>query len=389
MLAQLKKDFIHTFQQPATHVFFAPGRVNLIGEYTDFNGGHVFPCALNIGTYAAVRARDDMQLNVFSLNFADQGTHHLQIDRIAHDEANDWANYPAGMLHTLQAAGGVMAHGLDVLFYGDIPNGAGLSSSASIEMLTAVLAQHIYQLSFTQLDLVKLAQRSENEFNGLNCGIMDMFASGMGRVGHAMLLNTHTLAHQHVPVDLGDTYSLLIANTNKRRDLSESNYNQRRFECDAALLDLKRVFPVETLCDLTPEFLTQHQHAIENPVHLKRARHAITENARTLQAVKALQNHDLQQFGQLMNASHVSLREDFEVTGEHLDAMVEAAWAHGAIGARMTGAGFGGCTVMLVKQTELTEFCTKVAAQYTAQTGLTPSFYPVNIDDGARLLERV
>lgn len=386
MIEQLKNDFARCFHESASHVFFAPGRVNLIGEYTDYNGGHVFPCALDIGTYAIVRARDDKQLNLFSLNFAEQGTHHLHINTIVHDKANGWANYPAGMLHTLQSAGALMTHGLDVLFYGNIPNGAGLSSSASIEMLTAVLAQYIYQLPFTQLDLVKLAQRSENEFNGLNCGIMDMFASGMGRSGHAMLLNTHTLAHQYVPVDLRNTYSFLIANTNKRRDLSESNYNQRRAECEVALHDLQKEVDIATLCDLTPELFAQYQHAIQNPVHLKRARHAVTENARTLQAVNALQNHDLVQFGRLMNASHVSLRDDFDVTGQHLDALVEAAWVHDAVGARMTGAGFGGCTVMLVKEAVLREFCDQVAAQYIEQTGLTPSFYPANMAAGARLL---
>ncbi|MGL4767165.1 MAG: galactokinase [Formosimonas sp.] len=378
--------FLEQLGAHAEHLFFAPGRVNLIGEHLDYNGGHVFPCALNIGTYAWVRRRADQQLNMYSLNFSEQGVHRLRMDEISYQTAQDWANYPAGMLHTMQSAGAVMPHGLDILFYGNIPNGAGLSSSASIEMLTAVLAQFIYQLPWSQKDLVRLAQRSENEFNGLNCGIMDMFASGMGRAGHAMLLNTQTLTYEHVPIDLGGNYLLLIANSHKRRDLNESHYNQRRAECEAALQQLQTVVAIEALCDLTPEGFIQHQHVIQNTIHLKRARHAIMENARTLQAVAALKNHDVPQLGQLMNESHQSLRDDFQVTGVHLDALVEAAWQHGAIGARMTGAGFGGCTIMLVEQSHLSVFCSQVKAQYKAQTGLSVGFYPVQIDEGARLL---
>ena len=382
-LNTLNNHFLTQFKSPATDVFFAPGRVNLIGEHIDYNGGHVFPCALDVGTYALMRRRDDRLLRLFSDNFADKGVVELSLDAIVYDAANDWANYPAGVFKIMQDKGVRMSHGADILFFGNIPNGAGLSSSASIELATAVLVNHVFALNWPQIELVKIGQQAENQFNGMNCGIMDQFASGMGRAAHAMLLNTNSLDYQHVPMDLGDEHVLLIANTNKRRELSDSKYNERRAECDAALLALKRVLPISALCELSLEQFHAHAHLIENTTQRQRALHAVSENQRTLEAVNVLQKGDLKAFGALMNASHVSLRDDYAVTGEHLDALVNAAWQHGAVGARMTGAGFGGCTVMLVSADHVDEFKAKVSTDYTAATGFVTTFYDVRIGDGA------
>lgn len=385
-LQQLKNAFNEVFKQPATEVFFAPGRVNLIGEHIDYNGGHVFPCALDVGTYALVRAREDKQLRLFSSNFADQGVIELSLDALKYDTKNDWANYPAGVFKIMQDQGAAITHGADILFFGNIPNGAGLSSSASIELATAVLVNHLFNLNIAQIELVKMSQSAENQFNGMNCGIMDQFASGMGRASQAMLLNTDTLDFQYVPLELGEAHVLLIGNTNKRRELSDSKYNERRAECDTALAALQTVLPIKTLCDLSLADFEVNAHLIENPLQRKRALHAISENERTLAAVKVLQAGDLAAFGELMNASHVSLRDDYEVTGEHLDALVNAAWQHDAVGARMTGAGFGGCTVMLVKAESAQAFKEKVSADYRQSTGLEATFYDVRIGDGARYL---
>ena len=281
------------------------------------------------------------------------------------------------------------AHGLNILYAGDIPNGAGLSSSASIELATAVLLRDVFGFERTQVQLVQLSQQAENQFNGMNCGIMDQFAVGMGRADHALLLNTATLAYKEVPVDLGAQYTLQIANTNKRRELADSKYNERRAECESALADLQTVLPINALCELTLAQFEQHADVVKNELPRKRARHVIGDNQRTLQAVTALQAGDIGTFGQLLNASHRSLRDDFEVTGAHLDALVQAAWDHGAVGARMTGAGFGGCAVMIVCTAELDSFKQNVAQQYQSVTGMAPTFYDVRIGDGARMLESV
>lgn len=386
---QLKSHFIDQFNEPATHVFFAPGRVNLIGEHIDYNGGYVFPCALDVGTYALVRLRDDRKLRLYSDNFAATGVVEMSLDSIQYNAQNDWANYPAGVFSIMQSHGAVLNCGADILFFGNIPNGAGLSSSASIELATAVLINHLYGLNLPQIELVKMGQQSENEFNHMNCGIMDQFASGMGQSNHAMLLNTNTLEFQYVPFDLGADHVLLIANTNKRRELSDSKYNERRAECDEALAALQQKLSIHALCELSVVQFEANAHLIENPITRQRARHAVSENERTLAAVQVLKVGDLEAFGALMNASHVSLRDDYAVTGEYLDALVGSAWAHGAVGARMTGAGFGGCTVMLVKAADADGFKSRVAVDYLAATGLVATFYDVRIGDGARLLEDV
>lgn len=386
-LTTLKQQFQNYFNEAPSHIAFAPGRVNLIGEYTDFNGGHVFPCALGNGTYALASKRSDRSVHVASVNFEQLGVLAFALDGLVYEKQRNWANYPAGVFALLTGEGVQFEHGLNILFAGDIPNGAGLSSSASIEMVTAVLLRAVYGFERTQVQLVQLAQQSENQFNGMNCGIMDQFAVGMGRADHALLLNTATLDYQEVPVDLGAQYTLLIANTNKRRELADSKYNERRAECESALADLQTVVSIKALCELDVAQFVQHEQVIQNDLARKRARHVIADNQRTLQAVQDLQSGDIVAFGQLLNASHRSLRDDFAVTGEHLDALVQAAWDHGAVGARMTGAGFGGCSVMIVRTDELDSFKQKVAQQYQAATGMAPMFSDVRIGDGARMLE--
>ncbi|WP_133618921.1 galactokinase [Hydromonas duriensis] len=389
LLQHLQSIFQQQFDAKATHAFFAPGRVNLIGEHIDYNGGHVFPCALNVGTYALVRVREDKRLRMYSDNFSALGVLDLPLNALLYDEKNDWANYPAGVFKMMLDDGAPIEHGLDILFFGDIPNGAGLSSSASIELVTAVLVNHMFELNWPQIELVKLSQRAENQFNGMNCGIMDQFASGMGRAMHAMQLNTHTLDFQYVPLDLGAEHTLLIANTNKRRELSDSKYNERRAECDAALAALQTVLPIKALCELSLQQFEHHADVMTNTTQRQRALHAVAENQRTLEAVNVLKSGDIAAFGRLMNASHVSLRDLYEVTGEHLDALVDAAWTHGAVGARMTGAGFGGCTVMIVKTHALHTFKAQVNSDYQAKTGLSATFYDVSIGEGARFLGAV
>ncbi len=362
--------------------YFAPGRVNLIGEHTDYNGGHVFPCALTFGTYAVAHKRQDSKLRLYSRNFEDTGIIETDIGSLAYDKAHDWANYPKGIIKTFMDAGYRIDSGLDIMFHGNIPNGAGLSSSASIELVTSVALNSLFGLKADMLEMVKLSQRSENLFNGVNCGIMDQFACGMGRKNHAMLLNTTTLEYKYVPVAL-EGVSIVIANTNKRRGLADSKYNERRSQCEAALTALQKKLDIASLGDLTEEEFEANKQLITDDVERKRARHAVYENRRTIAAVDALNRGDLEGFGQLMNASHISLRDDYEVTGAELDTLVSAAWENGAIGSRMTGAGFGGCTVSLVSNSRLEDFIEKVGRTYLEKIGYRADFYIATIGDGA------
>lgn len=389
-ITQLSLSFSDVFGEPAQHIAFAPGRVNLIGEYTDFNGGHVFPCALGMGTYVLAAPRADRAVHAVSLNFPDSGVVCFDLDGLCFDPARHWVNYPAGVFAEFMHIGASLPHGVNLLFAGDLPNGTGLSSSASIEVATAVLLREMFNVQQSQTELALLAQRAENRFNGMNCGIMDQFASAMGRANHAILLNTADLSHEYVPLDLGEAYVLLIANTNKQRALAESKYNQRRAECEAALADLRAVpslHGLRALCELDSADFARYADVVVDPLARQRARHVVDDNARTLAAVKVLRAGDIQAFGQLLNASHVSLRDDFAVTGEHLDALVQAAWDSGAVGARMTGAGFGGCAVMVVRADEVVDFKHRVSAQYHAQTALEPTFYEVIVGAGARMLD--
>ncbi|MFD2923067.1 galactokinase [Halobacillus naozhouensis] len=385
-MEQLKKEFIHRFgDHGELGSFFAPGRVNLIGEHTDYNGGHVFPCALSVGTYVVARKRQDDQVRLHSMNFSELGMIETKVDDLTYEQAHDWANYPKGVAAVFQQAGYKLSSGFDAAYYGNIPNGAGLSSSASVELVTAVMLKELFQLEMDRIDMVKLAQKAENEFVGVNCGIMDQFASGMGKKDHAILLNCDTLDYQHTPISLMNE-QLIIANTNKRRGLSESKYNERRQQCETAVNDLQAKLDISKLGELTGDEFEAHKDLIHDELVQKRAKHAVYENLRTIDAVEKLKAGDVKGFGKLMNESHISLREDYKVTGKELDALVEAAWEEGAIGSRMTGAGFGGCTISIVPNEITSRFIDRVGQKYREATGLEADFYVVDIGDGAKTL---
>lgn len=364
-------------------VFFSPGRVNLIGEHTDYNGGNVFPAALSFGTYVVVRKRPDGLLKFASLNLPGEITR--TVDDLQKIEEDDWANYPKGMIQILREAG-LPTGGAEFLFWGNIPNGAGLSSSASIEVATAIAMRGLYGGKISNQEIALLAQKAENQFVGVNCGIMDQFAVAMGKRNHAILLDCATLKFQWVPFQLKE-YELVIANTNKKRGLADSKYNERRSQCEEALRRVQVHRAVSSWGAMTEAEFETVIVWIEDPTLIRRARHAVMENQRTLQAVDALKAGNLVEFGELMNQSHRSLRDDYEVTGDELDALVDAAWAQpGVIGSRMTGAGFGGCTVSLVKRDQVQSFMENVENLYREKTGLTPDFYRAAIEDGAKEL---
>ena len=323
--------------------YFAPGRVNLIGEHTDYNGGHVFPCALTIGTYAMVRKRDDRKLRFHSMNFSHLGVTESSLDELVYHKRFGWTNYPKGVLWTFSQKGYPLPCGFDMLFFGNIPNGSGLSSSASIELVTAVMLKDMFLYeNLSMVDMALFCQYSENQFNGVNCGIMDQFAIAMGKKDHAIFLDTSDLTYEYAPIQMTDT-RIVIASSNKKRGLGDSKYNERRSECERALVELQTVLDISSLGELTNEAFEAAKELIRDPVRVRRVRHAVSENQRTIQAVQALKAHNLKEFGLLMNESHVSLRDDYEVTGPELDTLVEAAWKQeGVIGSRMAGAGFGG-----------------------------------------------
>lgn len=369
--------------------YFAPGRVNLIGEHTDYNAGHVFPCALTIGTYLLARKRQDRKLRFYSMNFAKTGVVESSLDELAVCSEKNWTAYPKGMMWTFGQKGYPVSEGYDMVLFGNIPNGSGLSSSASVELVTGVMLRDqmgISEEKLTMVDLALFGQYSENHYNGVNCGIMDQFAIAMGKKNQAIFLDTSDLSYQYAPLELDDA-RIVIACSNKKRGLGDSKYNERRSECETALAELQKVRNVSGLGELTIGEFEEIKDAIQDPVRLKRAKHAVYENQRTIQAVEALQKNDIATFGQLMNASHVSLRDDYEVTGIELDTLVEAAWScDGVIGSRMTGAGFGGCTVSIVKNDSIDNFIEKVGAAYQSKIGYAADFYVVDIGDGARIL---
>lgn len=363
-------------------VYFAPGRVNLIGEHTDYNGGHVFPCALTIGTYAAVRKRADRALHFYSMNFEKLGVIDTSIDDLTPSKEADWTNYPKGVMWAFAKRGMQMDCGLDVVLYGNIPNGSGLSSSASLEVLTGYYLRDLFGFDVTNIDLAKIGQYSENNFNGMNCGIMDQFASAMGKKDHAIFLDTADLSYEYAPLVL-DGAKIVVTNSNVKHSLVNSEYNVRRSECEEALKELQSVVKINGLGDLTEEAFEENKAAIKDEVRVRRAKHAVYENQRTIRAVKALKENDLKLFGELMNASHVSLRDDYEVSCEEIDVLVEEAWkVDGVIGSRITGGGFGGCTVSIVKDEAIDSFKEKVGAAYQKRVGKTADFYVVEIGDG-------
>lgn len=364
------------------NVYFAPGRVNLIGEHTDYNGGHVFPCALTIGTYAAARKRDDRKLHFYSMNFESMGVIESSLDDLTPSEAADWTNYPKGVMWAFAGRGMELDCGLDIVLNGNIPNGSGLSSSASLEVLTGYLLKDLYGFDVTNVDLAKIGQYSENNFNGMNCGIMDQFSSAMGKKDHAIFLDTADLSYEYAPLVL-DGAKIVVTNSNVKHSLVNSAYNERRSECEKALEELQTVVDIKGLGDLSEEQFEANKSAIKDTVRVRRAKHAVYENQRTIRAVEALKNNDLKLFGELMNASHVSLRDDYEVSCEEIDVLVEEAWKiDGVIGSRITGGGFGGCTVSIVRDEAVDAFKEKVGAAYQERVGKTADFYVVEIGDG-------
>lgn len=363
--------------------YFAPGRVNLIGEHTDYNGGHVFPCALTIGTYMAARKRDDRKLRFYSMNFEKLGVVESSLDEFLMGKEGNWTAYPKGMMWAFCQKGFPVEQGFDIVLYGNIPNGSGLSSSASVETVTGVMLRDMFGYdTISMIDIALYGQFSENNYNGVNCGIMDQFAIAMGKAGHAIFLDTATLKYEYAPIRL-ENAKIVISCSNKKRGLGDSKYNERRSECETALAELQKVVKIDALGDLTEAQFEQYRDAITSPVCQKRAKHAVYENQRTIKAVEALQNNDVALFGKLMNDSHVSLRDDYEVTGIELDTLVEEAWKiDGVIGSRMTGAGFGGCTVSIVKDDAVDAFIEKVGTAYKNKIGYAADFYVVEIGDG-------
>jgi len=386
MLEKLYNKFKNLFGYEAESKFFAPGRVNLIGEHTDYNGGHVFPCAIHKGTYALVKKRDDKKFRMYSENFENLGIIEFLLDNLVNEKKHKWVNYPKGVVKMFIEAGYKIDSGFDVLFYGNIPNGSGLSSSASIEIVTSIILKDLYNLDIDMVEMVKLSQKAENQFIGVNSGIMDQFAVGMGKKDNAILLDCNTLKYSYAPVILKDEV-LVIGNTNKKRGLADSKYNERRAECEEALKDLQKELDIQSLGELSVEEFNKSEKLIKNEINRKRAKHAVYENQRTIKAQKELMEGNLEEFGRLMNESHVSLRDDYEVTGIELDTMVEIAWnQEGVIGSRMTGAGFGGCTISIVKKNAVDKFIANVGKEYKERVGLNADFYVVNISDGAKKL---
>ena len=368
-------------------VYFAPGRVNLIGEHTDYNGGHVFPCALTIGTYGVARKREDKKLRFYSMNFDHLGVLESSVENLKPEKEAGWTNYPRGVIWAFGQKGFEVTNGMDLMLYGNIPNGSGLSSSASVEVLTGFILRDQYGFPASDEELALIGQFSENRFNGVNCGIMDQFAIAMGKKDNAIFLDTATMRFEYAPIRL-EGAKLVISCSNKKRGLGDSKYNERRSECETALAQLKQVVGIETLGDLNEEQFELYQSAIKDEVCRKRARHAVYENQRTVRAVEALKQNDIEAFGRLMNESHISLRDDYEVTGEELDTLVESAWKQpGVLGARMTGAGFGGCAIALVEEDKVDTFMEHVNNEYTDAIGYAPDFYKASIGSGAKRLD--
>ncbi|MDQ1911027.1 galactokinase [Paenibacillus sp. GD4] len=383
----LKQRFLELYGEESTHpirVFHAPGRVNLIGEHTDYNGGYVFPAALTFGTTMIVRERDDEQVGFASTNFPLHK--HISIQNLVNAKEDEWMNYPKGIIRELQERG-VKVKGCDILYSGAIPNGSGLSSSASIEVVTAYALLTLAGEKTDTVEIALLSQKVENEFIGVKCGIMDQFAVANGKKDHAILLMCDTLEYKHVPFQSGE-YKLVIGNTNKKRGLVDSKYNERRAQCEQAVKDLQAKYPEITLLgQLSVEQFNAGKQLIADNVVRDRAQHVVEEIDRVLQSMRVLEQGDLEAFGKLMNASHDSLRDLYEVTGHELDSMVAAARTiPGVLGSRMTGAGFGGCTVSLVHQDSVDRFIEEVGRQYTEQTGLTADFYVCDIGDGVKEL---
>lgn len=364
-------------------LFFSPGRVNLIGEHTDYNGGHVFPCALTMGTYALVRKRDDNKMNFVSLNFNNAEVTTVELPELSYQKKNGWANYLIGVVWAFLGKGYKIDKGFDLAMLGNIPSGAGLSSSASIEVLMGTALKYMYDIDIDMVEIAKIGQTSENQFNGMNCGIMDQFAVAMGKKDNAIFLDTADLSYEYAPVKLKGA-KVLITNSHVKHSLVDSAYNDRRNESTAALKALQTKLNISGLGDLTEEEFEENQYLITDEVQRKRAKHAVYENQRTIKAVNALKNNDIETFGKLMNASHISLRDDYEVSCPEVDKLVEIAWnIPGVIGSRITGGGFGGCTVSIVRNDAIENFKKEVISKYKEATGIDAEIYEAEIGDGA------
>lgn len=387
-VTELKEQFAELFGGGGEiKAYFAPGRVNLIGEHTDYNGGHVFPCALTIGTYGIIRPRSDRKLRFYSVNFSEMGIVESSLDDLIPGDTAGWTNYPKGIMWTFEKRGYHLTAGADLLFYGDIPAGSGLSSSASLEVLTGLMLRDTFGFQISMVDLALIGQYSENNYNGMNCGIMDQFASAMGKKDCAIFLDTSNLNYEYAPVRLPDA-RIVITNSNVKHSLVSSAYNDRRSESEAALKALQTVTDIRTLGDLTEAQFEQYKDAIKDPVCRKRAKHAVYENRRTIHAVEALKNNDIETFGRLINDSHVSLRDDYETSCEETDLLAELAWkVPGVLGSRITGGGFGGCTVSIVKKDCVDLFVETLSKAYKEKTGIQAEFYVVDIGDGAHPLD--
>lgn len=390
-MSSIKEQVLRKFQEifdtdEGAKAYFAPGRVNLIGEHTDYNGGHVFPCALTIGTYGVARKREDDKLRFYSMNFEDLGVIESSLKEFAPGGDKNWTAYPKGVMWAFEQKGMKMPSGLDLLLFGNIPNGSGLSSSASVEVLTGAILRDLFGFDVSNQDLALIGQFSENKYNLVNCGIMDQFAIAMGKKDNAIFLDTADLSFEYAPIKL-EGAKIVISCSNKKRGLGDSKYNERRSECETALAELQKVIQVKSLGELSEEQFENYKDAIQDEVRRKRAKHAVYENQRTLKAVAALKAGNLTEFGELMNASHVSLRDDYEVTGIELDTLAEEAWkVPGVIGSRMTGAGFGGCSVSIVKDEAVDAFIQNVGEAYKKKIGYAADFYVVEIGDGPRIL---
>ena len=388
----MKERFIQKFQElygkgSGIRAYFAPGRVNLIGEHTDYNGGHVFPCALTLGTYGIVRDREDRKLRFYSMNFESLGIIETSLDDLVPDEAANWTNYPKGVMWAFEKRGYKLAHGMDILIYGNIPSGSGLSSSASLEVLTGLMLKDTFGFeNLTMVEVALIGQDAENNFNGCNCGIMDQFASAMGKKDHAIFLDTNTLNYEYAPVILKDA-KIVITNSKVKHSLVDSAYNDRRKECETALKELQEKLPIQSLGELTQEEFELHKGAIKDPVRQRRAKHAVYENQRTIRAVEALRENDVELFGRLMNESHQSLKEDYQVSCREIDILVDMAQAMpGVLGSRITGGGFGGCTVSIVRNDAVDGFISQIGKTYQEKVGHEAEFYVVDIGDGAKII---
>ena len=372
-------EFSSRFGKEPEHIFFCPGRINLIGEHIDYNGGKVMPCAISLGTYLAIAKNKDRLLRFQSLDFSEKVELRLQESYSKTGKA--WFNYPLGVINELVQEGNTIS-GIDMLFYGNLPIGAGLSSSASIEVVTCFAISQMFGLKISNKEIALLGKKVENEFIGVNSGIMDQFAVVMGKKNKAILLDCDTLDYEYLPFETGD-YSLAIINSNKQRTLADSKYNERFAECGKALKALKKELNVTHLCDIDLKTFEDHRHLINDPVLDKRALHVISENFRVGEARSALKTNDLVSFGKEMYASHQSLKDWYEVSGKELDTIVEFCKTYDdCIGARMTGAGFGGCAIALVKKDKFEDFSTNLTEYYDRKIGYKCDVFASDIGDG-------